>query len=915
MLRLFTFVFFFASLFALSVEAQTVVINDANARQNLTVVAPGCLSGNTLTLACASAITNVDVKINQLTQQGTVDGFFFPGLEQLTGLKSLTITSSTLFGEIVPPDDWDYDFYNLSANVEVITVNHADNEDSYAFEPLELVGRVTNLPANLKKLSVGSKTLRIDALPSSLKHLELFGGYQYISSWQEEHNINVTIESGVWPTSIDSLSVLRADIILSGGGTPFTGLKYLRITESLTPLAAVPTTLTTLIYNGGAFGFNFPFSTLSTQLVKLDVSSARIQNLPALPSTLQELNLLSISSLSTISSFPASLRKISFQSCNSLINGIPTLPAELTDLSIINMINAKVPPLNSSLRNLKLVNLRLDSIPTLPNGLLTLDVSSNRITSITRAFPSGLTECRLSSNQLLSLPALGNSLSLLDVRSNANLSCLPLLPNTLKDLLTVGTQLTCIPNATAFIAPSGNLPLCTNPVFVCGELEAFFEGLIYIDVNKNNAFDSTDLPVNGAIVTSQPSGRNVVSNAQGRYKILANYDLQNEISITYNNPYLEGISPLNYTLTPPSGSALVDTFDFGIKLRVAKDLEVFLTDNFARPGFTTSVVATLLNRGSQDVSNAQLVLYKPTDWTVESTNPVASQISNDSIVWNDIDLEYLKNKKFNLITRLPATAAILGTPYSYTAKAYPKANDETPENNTFLLTGVVRGSYDPNDKLVNQTTIPPGYDDNAELIYTIRFQNSGTDTAFNVVVKDSILSTLNPTSLRVISASHEFEWTFDENGVAVFTFENILLPDSNVNEPASHGYVMIALKPQSDLPLGTAIQNTAAIYFDFNEPIITNTVSTEVKIISGIYNRSAVDLKVYPNPAKDRFRVEWPMEGEVNISLIDLSGKQIMATKAFGGFMDIPVARLQSGLYIVTVQSQSQIAVAKVVIE
>jgi uncharacterized repeat protein (TIGR01451 family) len=56
---------------------------------------------------------------------------------------------------------------------------------------------------------------------------------------------------------------------------------------------------------------------------------------------------------------------------------------------------------------------------------------------------------------------------------------------------------------------------------------------------------------------------------------------------------------------------------------------------------------------------------------------------------------------------------------------------------------VIRGSFDPNDKLVNKATLPTTYNANKDrLLYTIRFQNTGTDTAFTVIVRDAVLSNI-----------------------------------------------------------------------------------------------------------------------------------------------------------------------------
>lgn len=136
------------------------------------------------------------------------------------------------------------------------------------------------------------------------------------------------------------------------------------------------------------------------------------------------------------------------------------------------------------------------------------------------------------------------------------------------------------------------------------------------------------------------------------------------------------------------------------------------------------------------------------------------------------------------------------------------------------------GAYDPNDK----TGYPKGFCQanyiraDQEIEYRIRFQNTGTDTAFNITITDTLSQFLSPASVRPGSSSHPFEYSLLGEGVVKFTFSNIMLPDSNVNEPASHGFVKFSIKQQTNNPMGTVIENQADIFFDFNDPIRTNTV-------------------------------------------------------------------------------------------
>ena len=128
-------------------------------------------------------------------------------------------------------------------------------------------------------------------------------------------------------------------------------------------------------------------------------------------------------------------------------------------------------------------------------------------------------------------------------------------------------------------------------------------------------------------------------------------------------------------------------------------------------------------------------------------------------------------------------------------------------------------------------------------------------TAFTVVVRDTISQLLDVSSLQMGAASHPYNFTIDGTGVLKVTFNNILLPDSTTNELASNGFFKYKIRQQPDLPIGTLIYNEAAIYFDFNTPIITNETFHEVAkpfmstlVTTNNLTSNNIKLNIYPNP-------------------------------------------------------------------
>jgi len=160
-----------------------------------------------------------------------------------------------------------------------------------------------------------------------------------------------------------------------------------------------------------------------------------------------------------------------------------------------------------------------------------------------------------------------------------------------------------------------------------------------------------------------------------------------------------------------------------------------------------------------------------------------------------------------------------GTALIATAAINPISGDGVTANNTRPLVQFVGYSFDPNEKASEPEGRIVRSDD---LRYFVEFQNTGTDTAEVVVVRDVLDPNLDPSTIDDISSSHPFDVEVSGQEIT-WTFEGINLPDSTANEPESHGAIEFTVLPYSTVPDGATIENHASIYFDLNEPVITNS--------------------------------------------------------------------------------------------
>ena len=138
-------------------------------------------------------------------------------------------------------------------------------------------------------------------------------------------------------------------------------------------------------------------------------------------------------------------------------------------------------------------------------------------------------------------------------------------------------------------------------------------------------------------------------------------------------------------------------------------------------------------------------------------------------------------------------------------------------------------SHDPNDKNATPILTTQQVANGSYINYVIRFQNTGTFAATNIIVTDTLSSFLDASSFKMVDISHRCRTTRIGNKIS-FEFLNIVLPDSTTNELASHGFIRFAVKPVASVPVNTVIPNTASIYFDFNQPAITNIANTSIKL-------------------------------------------------------------------------------------
>ncbi len=805
-----------------------------------------------------------------------------------------------------------------------------------------------------------SAIVSLTGLSVAYKNISNLDGIQYFNSLQQlvcSHN------------QLSSLPVLPSTLMqLDCGYNLFTTLPILPPNISnlnmeyneLTSLTVLPPALNTLNLNSNQLS---ALTTLPSGLVILRCSNNQLTALPTLPSNLAHLvcdnnqltgfptlpnslyylifynNQVPSSGIpavlpSSLTNFDASLNPLTvfpdFSNCPSIsavavtgsqIPSIPPLPSTLTDFRCnANYLIFSIPPVPSGLRILDVSSCSLSTLPALPNGLQALNCAYNPLSSFPAVLPDSLLSLSCDSTYITTLPTLPSKMYFLSCTWNSGLSCLPLIPPHLESLMCFNTPITCLPNhppALISITPA-NLTVC-NASSSCA-LYPEINGKVFSDNNNNGVQDLGEAPIADRIIQVQPDDWYAITDANGEYAL----------RVEPNMSYTETISAINYYTVSPSvyninfsAMGQVDSLnDFAYyPAPNMNDLRITLTSGIARPGFDMSYWITYKNVGTTTLNGDVSLTFDNAILTyLNSSTPPSTQTGN-MLTWAFPNMAPFSEGSIMISFNVGATVS-LGTLLSATAEIQPVMGDVTPADNVVTDSRTVQGAYDPNEKHVSQATLTPTEVAAEKMLeYIIFFQNTGTDTAFTVKLIDTLSLKLNIASFEVLSASHPYSLMISEHGTLHVHYANILLPDSNTNEPASHGFIKYRIRPKNTLVLGDEIHNKTDIYFDYNVPITTNTAITTVSLTQFIEPGWAKAIKLYPNPAMDKVICEFsaPFDEEISFTLLAPTGQTIVntltSTEISATKREISLKEIPQGVYFLQIHTKEGVITRKLMVK
>jgi Leucine-rich repeat (LRR) protein len=577
---------------------------------------------------------------------------------------------------------------------------------------------------------------------------------------------------------------------------------------------------------------------------------------------------------------------------------------QLTNISVIGLTN---------LYYLKCINNKLKRLDLTPlKGLIYLYCSNNVLESLDLTGVSKLLYLHCENNQLTNLDLSSvtymydlfcahNKLISINLKNGSSDSQLLFGDN--PDLKFICVDESQVEYVTFLIKAFNQTNCVVNSYcsFTPGGTFYTLKGKTILDSN-NNGCDTSDLSYSNLnfSITDGTNKGNIISNSMGDYNIPVGEGTHTITPILENLSYFT-ISPSSINVTFPA-QASPFTQDFCITPNgTHNDLEVTILPLLpARPGFDATYKIIYKNKGNTILSGAVSLTFNDAVLDYVSAIPVISSQVTDKLTWDYTNLKPYESREItvtlNVNSPMETPAVNIDDRLSFNALINPVTGDEKPVDNSSALRQKVVGSYDPNDKTCLEGDVITPSLIGEYVNYLIRFENTGTYPAQNIVVKDRIdLSKFDISTLAPTKASHEFVTKISEGNKVEFIFENINLPFDNAT---NDGYIAFKIKTLPTLVIDDSFANEANIYFDYNFPILTNKATSTFKTLGTQDFEFANYFNVYPNPVNDILNIGLKKSIEVqSMSIYDILGQLVIAVPNAQTISKIDVSKLKTGNY------------------
>ncbi len=433
-------------------------------------------------------------------------------------------------------------------------------------------------------------------------------------------------------------------------------------------------------------------------------------------------------------------------------------------------------------------------------------------------------------------------------------------------------------------------------------------GKVFEDTNNNGSAETNELRFANQLIQSQSAGSYAFTDEYGHYSLCEPL-LQGDIALVeVPDYYTITTNPVPFQFDMEGGS---ETANF-----IANSLGDFLdltvhsvnATSPPAPGFEHRIYYNFKNAGTVCIANSDINISLDTNLTFIGSDLEGIVAGTDALSYTLAEICPQENFIF-YVDYLVDQTAILDSTITTNVSISFDGSDETPLNNSFVYEEIIMGSFDPNDKQVSFEFINPEFiSESKKLDYTIRFMNTGTAAAQFVRIEDVLpIDQLDMSTMEFVAASHQgYDLEFNIDTLSVL-FDGIMLPDSGTDFLGSQGFISFRIAPYPSMQLNESILNKASIFFDFNEPVITNTVSTTLMLPTAIEENVKTLFTVYPNPNNTGIV---NITAEINFTELrfyNMLGSLVKSENVSGNRVNANITNLNTGVYFIQLIGESGI--------
>jgi hypothetical protein len=433
-------------------------------------------------------------------------------------------------------------------------------------------------------------------------------------------------------------------------------------------------------------------------------------------------------------------------------------------------------------------------------------------------------------------------------------------------------------------------------------------GKVFSDENANLIPDREEKPLANIPIIARPSNKSTMTNTSGYYFLEIPFG--DTISVAPPSPHHE-VDP-NFVVA----SKTVLNQDFAVRLSdTTGDLCIFISPTSGGNELLREIKFRIVvtNSGTALMNSPKLVLHLSRNWKFYKANLSPANIEMDSVRW---ELSHMApGESISIQVEAIVTNIKAGQSEWIFARVYSNQNDVYPFNNTFVR------EYHPDftsslfsKEVYPATTLSPQYTAlNQHLEYTIIFDYPQTnDQEFTIV--DTLSPHLDLTTFSLIFSDVPCKWEILDGRVVQFTF-------TTNGIPKRQQVIRFSIMPQTGLPLGVVIENTAFLTQFQTPPRSSNPTYVEINYPWPTWNPlgNPVKLQCYPNPASNFSVITWaePLQQDGFLQIFNSTGQlQVTHHLRYGlSQYRISLEMFSNGPYFIHIITERERYTGKLIVE